>query len=593
LGGILDFTEMRKPPLREEISFHESLSSFCLKFEIGRMRVAYEAPESEKTLKTISFAIFILLFLFNTPFALAYPQIYPFIPSPTEEIHLKVAEVSEDTAFKKNIFELHQLGYSQGRAHQQPWTSTYWPLNKGMVADPYRPHINPFAPARQMRWQRNERRFERRYRRHLQEWHKLSEAELEELAPSEKYDILLGDSSFDLTHRVWDFIEKIGEGRDQSLVTKIYPPEGESADRYRIIRERTRFKLWEGICHGWATAAIHFPRPSHQVDIRLPNGKRLRFYPEDIKALASLLWAHSIIQDNRWLNEEGQPQGGGVLYAGLRCNEKKPAIDEWGRTYDDSPDRISGNLESRCVGVHPAVWHLALANIMGLQGRSFIVERKIAAPVDNHPLARYSAQYFNPYTGEYGPLERSVVALSTRDQFYSFRNRDTQKLVGVKLTMTYTDWERPSRESTDAPSQDQLKDVDMYYDLELSSDGTIIGGQWRVTEVGSAGRIRAERTQPNFFWVIAKDWQKYFKEPEMPQAWTQTTQAPPASWRASARSLAHSFVYYRTRSYGFNENCEVLDLVTGREIELPCDLQQERPQPLVNILNRLSELSRR
>src|SRR5690606_31512149 len=153
----------------------------------------------------------------------------------------------------------------------------------------------------------------------------------------------------------------------------------------------------------------HLPRPERTVHFRLPNGKYLKFYPSDIKGLASLMWAHSLIQDNLVIDDTGSVMPGsnaGVLSQGLRCNDKDAETDEWGRYYDSKPDPFADTdeIEPRCVGVHPAIWHLALVNIIGKQKRSFVVERKVTHEVDNHPMARYKFKYFEPFDGKYGSL---------------------------------------------------------------------------------------------------------------------------------------------------------------------------------------------
>ena len=69
---------------------------------------------------------------------------------------------------------------------------------------------------------------------------------------------------------------------------------------------------------------------------RKKNGKKLKFYPDDLKALASYMFANSKIQDSRNFDKATQKySGGGILMQGLRCNDKKPGVDPWGRFYDD------------------------------------------------------------------------------------------------------------------------------------------------------------------------------------------------------------------------------------------------------------------
>ncbi len=80
------------------------------------------------------------------------------------------------------------------------------------------------------------------------------------MAPSEKYDILLGDTSFDLTNRIWAYQEKWGSQKKWGFLSSIDLPAG-----YRIPEGNSLMAFWEGICHGWAVAAGHSPRPEKTV----------------------------------------------------------------------------------------------------------------------------------------------------------------------------------------------------------------------------------------------------------------------------------------------------------------------------------------
>lgn len=583
----------------------------------------------------------------------SYPEIYPFVPFSEEHIVKSLQDVSEDNNAIRNIYELDKKGLKRGKTSEQPWMSTYWPLNKALIADPYTPTINVFKITRELSWETNYRKFLQRKQKVHTRINELTQDELDTLAPSEKYDILLGDESFDLTNKLWDYAQKWGSAKENSFLSSLdivgggaldkaqelvdlglfqnldeampraiemrgglaeniatnlisqgkysnyveAMPEAmeqasQDADNYVLVRKNSLMALWEGICHGWSTAAGIVPRPKKTVTIKLPNGKNLKFFPDDLKGLASLLWANSLVQDSKFVDENGEVFGGGIISEGLRCNQKAPKRDEWGRYYDDRADAYSKKLEPRCVGVHPAIWHLALANIIGNQGRSFVVERKIKAAVDNHPLTRYAAEYFNPKTGDYGTLKNSITALDESDPFINFRNPKAKAIVGIKMTMTYVNWGRPQREAYDSPAKDDLKDIDMMYDLELDEEGNVVGGQWRLTEKGKVigGRASAiKNTQPDFFWVVTKDWKKFFKEADV-STWKNTNALPPSDWLEAARG-AHNFTYMQTHDMGFSNKCKVKK--RRKIVEVPCEHKFNRPQPLVNVVNTLIDLSRK
>tara|TARA_B100001971_G_scaffold215192_1_gene259750 strand:+ start:2534 stop:4450 length:1917 start_codon:yes stop_codon:yes gene_type:complete len=605
-----------------------------------------------------------------------YPEVYPFVPFSTEKVQARAEYMSEDENYINNVFEAHRLGLSKGRTSEQPWMSTYWPLNKGLIADPYYESLQILRPQHELSWTSNYNKLTDRRTKVHPVIMELSQKELNKLAPSEKYDLLLGDKNFDLTNRLREYMHKWGSEKEYGFLASLDKVSGKSLEfaeklvnekiqvwhegenkvfktveealpyamsrrgglteyfaqqmvdrgeardvvdafpaafdkavreqRNFVVKEKNDYMaLWEGICHGWSTAAGNVPRPKHMVSFDLPNGKKLNFYPEDIKGLVSLLWANSEIQNTKYVytdqNTGKEKVSGGILMEGLRCNQKSPDTDEWGRLYDSVPDYYSKKLEPRCVGVHPAIWHMGLINIIGNQGRSMIVERKVKAAVDNHPMSGYDMDFFNPMTGDYGDLADVIVpvmsdAEKARDQFKNFRNPETKYIVGVRTTMYYLAWKRPDRKETDGPEDDELVDKTMLYDLELDIDGNIIGGQWRTTEVGKKFlNLGANHDQPDFFWSVTKHFKEtgYFDDKPGLSKWTDTNKLAPSDWLNEAKTWrSHNNKLYQTHLAGWGEKCEVKHKKTKEIVEVACEFIIDKPMPLTNVVNKLIELSR-
>lgn len=604
-----------------------------------------------------------------------YPKIYPFVPIASEQIKKDVEKISEDENYIINFFD--GVKHKEGKSKNKPWTSSFWPLNRGLIADPYPDNkvMNYLNLSRAFSWEYNRDKYEKRKSKIHNKIDKLTNEQLDKLAPSEKYDLLLGDKEFHLTNKLWTYAIKWGQKKKYGNLTNLNITGGGALDYAQQIfdwgwynniddsrdfamkargglteaiaqelikkgqanslesaiqmaapiaeREKDNYVLeevddsiatWEGICHGWSTAAGIIPRPKKTVTINLKDGRKLRFFPEDIKGLVSLLWANSLIQDGKWLDvNTGENIGGGVIMQGLRCNERNPRKDEWGRYYDTIPNADTKVLQPRCVGVHPAIWHLGLVNLLGKQQRSFVVERKIKAAVDNHPMDSYKMEFFNPNTGQYFPKKEDLLKNLTRadkknDQFAKFRAKGTEFIVGVKTTMIYLDWANSTREKSNSPKDDSFTKISMLYDLELDIDGNIIGGQWRSTEVGkpadrndSSVFARAQAAQdrkvmhrqPDFFWVITKDWKPFFKPNTEISKWEDTSTVPPSDWLKPAK-IAHDFIYYKTHGYGFNEKCKMVhkDKKKKKTIEVPCEFEVSKPQPLINVVDKLVELSK-
>ena len=644
-----------------------------------------------------------------------YPDIYPHVPLETLEIHTRLKKSAETENVLINFDQIAKKGlHSQGKTSVQPWTSTYWPRIKGQIADPYSDTTfklfgieTSWNFSKELMWKKNYRKVEKRLAKLREKLPTMTTEELDRLAPSEKYDLLLGDDSFDLTQKIWDFSYNWGMSKQKEYIlpetinviggdhkltnqsksvletakgfyeyssniansenpySTYYIPgtETETGALYQamfmnggltekyvkqllgkykgitfeeyeavfpvakamaeenaasyVLAKRSRMtnkgmKTWEGICNGWAAASGLVPRPKRVVEfdygtITDSKGKvtrrKLRFFPDDIKGLVSQFWVNSAVQQPLSLKNDGSHSWGATIMQGLRCDERNPIKDEYGRFIDSRPHHTSGIVQPRCVGVHPALWYLSLVNLIGEQGRSFIVERKVKSPVDNHPLAGYQAKFFNPYTGEYAGADTSLVALSEEDQFYQARNPKTAYLIGVNLTMTYMDWIAPKRDEVDSADRDVTKDVMMLFDLELDANKNIIGGQWRAVETGKPSQFNRDRddrrgskrlyTQPDFFWVISKHYKNHTSNVDGVSEWKDKSKLPPADWKKQAQSNSnHGFKYYETRAYGASNKCLMVDKDKKRnKVEVPCGHHVPKPLPFINVVNALVELA--
>jgi hypothetical protein len=506
-------------------------------------------------------------------------NIYPWKPFTTERITSRITALNEGPKYISNIYEMEKRGLNNANTKVQPWGGSYWPLYQGMVGNTYQDkdyNTFIFTLARNLDWKKNVRDYKKRAEKVHPKIYELSEKDLAELAPSEKYDILLGDTSFDLTNRIWDFAEKWGNEKKWGFLSAISLPDG-----YRIADANNMMALWEGICHGWAIAAGHSDRPENTVTVTLPNGKRMPFYPNDIKALVSLMWANSTIQSN-------------VIFEGSRCNKKNPDKDKFGRYIDIELDRDDSELTPRCADVHPAIFHLAMVNLLGVEGRSFVVDKTAEAAIANQPVSGYDLYYFNPITGKEGPLSQSVVSRSTykKDNFASARNAESVFIVGVEVKLKYVDWEYPKKAITNSVSDDKISDFSFTYDLELTQEGKIIGGQWRAGKKGGPG-LSGKTHQPDFFWVVPRDWKNYFKPLSGLPKWdiNQNT-LPPAEFAPAARA-AHTFVYEESaRYFGQSPKCPAFPMNGGAPIKVECEFRYPKPQPLINVVETLLKASR-
>lgn len=347
-----------------------------------------------------------------------------------------------------SLTEMERSGLLSSKLAETPWSDTYWPIYQGVIAARYADDSFP----KDEDWKKNkdythddERTFQRIF-------DSRNSSSIDDLSPAEKYDLLVGDTEGNLTQAMWD------QGREY------YESTG-------------KVESWMGICHGWAPAAYMVPRPQRAVTIKAADGKTtLRFYPSDIKALASLLWA-SVPTESRFISG--------------RCNQKNPKKDpQSGRV-----------LDRDCFDTNPMTWHLSVVNQIGKSRRSFVMDATFDYEVWNQPVYSYSYTYFNPQTGKhYDPnegqpgeaLAKATIPFSefTKDKFKKFRDSpDAVSVVGVAMDVTYVVETEPSHDKVDSPSKDETNSVRYLYDLELDAKGNVVGGEWYSNK------------HPDFLWT--------------------------------------------------------------------------------------------
>lgn len=515
----------------------------------------------------------------NAP-SIPNPNIYPAKPYEQSFIEARMRAITEGQSYINNVHVMESKWLNRRKTKTPPWGGPFWALNQGMIANPYQErdyNAYIFDPLEHVSWKSNVNEYKERKLEVHPHIYDLSEKELAKLAPSEKYDLLLGDTSFDLTNRIWNYAERWGSEKNWGFLTSIDLPDG-----YKIPDANSLMAMWEGICHGWAVASGHSPRPEKTVWVTLPNGKKMPFFPNDIKALVSLMWAHSNIQSN-------------VIFEGNRCNQKNPPSDAWGRLIDLKKDRYDTELLPRCADTHPAIFHMAIVNILGVEGRSFVVDHDPKAAIANQPVAGYDLDYFHPKTGKINSVQASMVPVESYDEdpYRDNRSPNARYIIGVAMKLKYVDWEIPRKKETNTEDDDRIVDMKFNYDLELDEEGNIVGGQWRVNKNASAAFGKSPG-QPDFFWIVPRNWKDYFQPMKGLPSWDfERSTLPPQEYQRAAHG-AHSFQFEESEKYlGYSPQCRVLPIGGGEEKRVDCTFKYPRPQPLIQIVDKLLEESRK
>jgi hypothetical protein len=271
------------------------------------------------------------------------------------------------------------------------WSDDYWPLNKG--------NIN-------RRWNATVRIGFNHRSPTLDELRLMPQEKIAELAPSEKYDLLMGAYDYPLRKEV------------------------------NQIAANLQAELWEGMVNGWAVASLRHMEPQPKT-LTNPDGIQIPFGSEDIKGLLSYYYSY-----------HQAPQA--VTMIGKPC------------------------VQRGCVeDVTAASFHLALANMVGVKKKAFLMDLDRTRDVWNHPVVAYEAEYRG------------------NAEIHDKVTPGTYAVIRIKTTVTYID---EALNMTWAPvlgTDNQLETKQVYsYWLHIDRDANIIGGEWKSNE------------RPDYLWTI-------------------------------------------------------------------------------------------
>jgi hypothetical protein len=190
---------------------------------------------------------------------------------------------------------------------------------------------------------------------------------------------------------------------------------------------------------------------------------RIRFFPDDIKALASVFWANAYYV---------------TRFAGDVC--------PFYNTTSTNSDAATGiYTDDRCFAINPATFLLILGNQMGINGKNFILDNADNPEKWNQPVKNYTNGYFNLLTNTfYSTAAGAMVPLSSLQNcdvpFLNFvlsrAAPGTVNVVGILMQVTFALESEPIRGPTPLPDIYETKQY--VAAIELDANNKIIGGEW-------------------------------------------------------------------------------------------------------------------
>jgi hypothetical protein len=308
-----------------------------------------------------------------------------------------VAEPLISDASVKKLKKLPLKGKAKGR--KLFWSGDYWALKKGLI---------------NYRWYNQEYGFNL-HSPTQEEAKAMSTEDIMELSPTEKYDLLKGRYNYPLKAEV---------------ATKANP----------------NAEYWEGICHGWAPAAINYNEPTPK-SFTNPQGIRVPFGSTDIKALISYYYAHVYKAPNTFQTGRRCPNRGGIFNWNPDCKND----------------------------LNAGTFHIILANNLGLKGKGFIADIKRFEEVWNHPFRDYKSE------------------ITDRRSPGWFARREVNEIVSIRTEVSYLDEaESNTWEPVIGTNIQKFGHKTYEYEVDLDANGNIIGGRWESTE------------RPDFLWTVGR-----------------------------------------------------------------------------------------
>jgi hypothetical protein len=273
---------------------------------------------------------------------------------------------------------------SSGSVNQVAWSDTYWPSHRSGIAN---------------RWQSYD---SQDFKYHLYSLAELktnvTAEQLKQLSPAEKFDIFNARYDYPLVKEEWGRTSPSDAG-------------------------------WEGICHGWSPAAIHFAQPN-PITLVNKDGIAVPFGSSDIKALLSFY-------------EAQYDSSARVRFLAGRCN------------YDIMANPQYQNLPE-CKDVDAGAFHILVANQLGLLKEGFVADIDRSYMVWNQPI--------NSYTSTISTLSNPRVNATA----------GTNSSVSVNTQITYS-----AESMAEWESHGPVQSFRSYsYELDLDSNGNIIGGDY-------------------------------------------------------------------------------------------------------------------
>jgi ankyrin repeat protein len=313
----------------------------------------------------------------------------------------------------------------KGQLKQIPWNGSYWPTYQGGVSYRWNTEVKEDISGKN-----------HRFHYPILKEDEIDQVDLNSLSPTEKYDLLMGQTTFPLT-------------RYEKKRTNINSTNPDSPN----FRPDYEIPLWEGLCHAWAIASLEFLEPG-PIIYTSRNNRKIPFAASDIKALLTF-----------FIHLEQQKSYLSTRYLGSRCFIDFHIYKEKFENGEITEEEYQNAINSRsCEDINAGAFHVALTNQIGILNEGIIADIYRESEVWNHPIYWYESRVVG---------ERKLAANSEGVV------KEIEVITKIKHAF-FTDpsW-YPYVTHNQSPLLEELYGKKKYhYILEVDSLNKIIGGKW-------------------------------------------------------------------------------------------------------------------
>jgi len=278
-------------------------------------------------------------------------------------------------------------------------------------ADSYWPNVRGSIADR---WQVNGFSFKDNKPLERFEMEKMSEEQINLLSPAEKFDIARGKLNFPIV-----------------------------AGIKKKFKESD--KDWRGICNGWTQASLNYPEPNPIIYTEPKSQRKIPFGSSDIKGLLAYFHAK---RDNSE-----------IKLIGRSCR---------------TASHLLFDFNGACSDVHPAAFHIMMANELGIKHQGFAADRDPSVQVWNQPFVKFESKIDNIKTSD---LSKKATDGTTKEVYITSIATFVNELYNTENPME-EDAEHVAPSYTPVLATQKYRTIEYKYVLELDHHDRIIGGEW-------------------------------------------------------------------------------------------------------------------